>query len=1034
MKQAFAWIAFVWLAITSAAALQAKEPVLDFLEGLRQRQYFDIADQYLESLRTNSNISADIRQIIPYEQGRTLVDASREIRDMPLRLKALDRATEKFQEFLQASPDHALAAGANTQLGNVLFERGRALVEQANKPSKVAEKDQLLKQGRDFYTQAQKVFEDAEKKFVDAVNAYPKFIDPKDSKQIEGREQALSNLISARMLLATVLAEHGKSYPDDDPQYKKLVQASADKFKELFEKYRRRLAGLYAGMWYGQRLYELKDSKRALGIYTELLVQPDEPPEFRVMKSKALRLAMEAWTDDSQKLYDEAIKRGEEWLRTSRGLEDRTPEGQGIRYYTALALSKKHDSLDKQAKAADAAKKMVRDLSNHAMTVAKISGGEYSQLAKDLLSKYRDLGGKGPQNFAEAKDAGKMALDNMQAAVSKIKLAAVTKEQDKIPEYEKEQNEYRAEAIKMFKLALRLKDSETTLDDINVIRYFLTYLNYDAGNIYDAAVLGEFLARKYPKSAGARQGAKIALAAYLTSYNAADPKNRQFEVGKMVGIADYITRAWPTEAESDEAWMLLGDVAIRENNLDQAAKYLSKIPENSPRRGEADLKAGQALWGTYLTTSRLEEDERKNVDLAKLSQQAQETLERGVKRMREAATDVSQVNYTLLASELSLAQIYIGSGQAEKAVALLETPDSGILAMVHAKNPVVEKGNFPEEAYKAALRAYVGAQQMEKAEKAMASLDDYVAKKPGGDQATLTRIYISLGRELEEQVQALKNDPTKKEALDKVLQGFETFLTKLSDRKEGNSFNSLSWVGETFFRLGSGLDTGGAVTEQAKDYYAKAFTAYDNLITLSKKDAKFAPSADAITALEIRLSMCERRQGKYKEALDRLEAILKTNDKLLEAQRQAAYTYQEWATQNPGYFLNAMLGGRPNPKTKKNTIWGWHMLSIMVQTNPNKDIGEGVFHEARYNLALSRYKHALVLSPAEKLEKLKSAQTDITITYRLRPTMGEKYQWKDKYDKLLQDVQKALGEKATGLSGLETVQPAAPATASAKAG
>ena len=166
MKQANAWTGIV-LALICATSLRAKEPVLDFLDGLRQRNYYDIADQYLESLRNNSSIPEDVRQIIPYEQGRTLVDSSREIRDMPLRLKELDRATAKFQEFLKASPNHALAASANTQLGNVLFERGRAIVEQANKPSKVAEKDQLLKQGRDFYAQAQKVFEDAEKKFVD---------------------------------------------------------------------------------------------------------------------------------------------------------------------------------------------------------------------------------------------------------------------------------------------------------------------------------------------------------------------------------------------------------------------------------------------------------------------------------------------------------------------------------------------------------------------------------------------------------------------------------------------------------------------------------------------------------------------------------------------------------------------------------------------------------------------------------------------------------------------------------------------------
>ncbi len=92
MKRIHAWQALAMGLWLSAGALQAKEPVMDFLEGLRQRQYYDMAEEYLESLRTKSSVSEEIRQIIPYEQGRTLVDSSRNIRDMPLRLKELDRA------------------------------------------------------------------------------------------------------------------------------------------------------------------------------------------------------------------------------------------------------------------------------------------------------------------------------------------------------------------------------------------------------------------------------------------------------------------------------------------------------------------------------------------------------------------------------------------------------------------------------------------------------------------------------------------------------------------------------------------------------------------------------------------------------------------------------------------------------------------------------------------------------------------------------------------------------------------------------
>jgi hypothetical protein len=177
--------------------------------------------------------------------------------------------------------------------------------------------------------------------------------------------------------------------------------------------------------------------------------------------------------------------------------------------------------------------------------------------------------------------------------------------------------------------------------------------------------------------------------------------------------------------------------------------------------------------------------------------------------------------------------------------------------------------------------------------------------------------------------------------------------------------------------------------------------------------------------------MCERRLGKHKESLDRLMKLLQQNNKLLEAQRQAAYTYQEWAAKDAGYYLNAMLGGRRNTATNQNIFWGWHTLSVMVQRHPSKDLSEGVFHEARYNLAECRYRHAMAQSPAEKLEKLKLAQQDIAVTYRLRPSLGGPEREK-KYDKLLQDIQKALGQKPTGLSGLDSVKPAGTPTASTK--
>ena len=52
------------------------------------------------------------------------------------------------------------------------------------------------------------------------------------------------------------------------------------------------------------------------------------------------------------------------------------------------------------------------------------------------------------------------------------------------------------------------------IDDLNTIRYCLAYLDWAAEDYYDAAVLGEFLARRYPDGPERQRGAEIALKAY----------------------------------------------------------------------------------------------------------------------------------------------------------------------------------------------------------------------------------------------------------------------------------------------------------------------------------------------------------------------------------------------------------------------------------------------------------------------------------------------------------------------------------------
>jgi len=139
-----------------------------FLDGLRERGYFDVALEYLEQMRNSPLATQEFKETIDYEAGVTLITASRTGRVTSIREKQLGQARDKFRTFIDRHPDSPLVAGANTQLANLLVERGRIKTEQASKPNRSAEeKKSLLSEARELYQEAEKVFKASEQRFVE---------------------------------------------------------------------------------------------------------------------------------------------------------------------------------------------------------------------------------------------------------------------------------------------------------------------------------------------------------------------------------------------------------------------------------------------------------------------------------------------------------------------------------------------------------------------------------------------------------------------------------------------------------------------------------------------------------------------------------------------------------------------------------------------------------------------------------------------------------------------------------------------------
>src|SRR5205823_192282 len=94
------------------------------------------------------------------------------------------------------------------------------------------------------------------------------------------------------------------------------------------------------------------------------------------------------------------------------------------------------------------------------------------------------------------------------------------------------------------------------------------------------------------------------------------------------------------------------------------------------------------------------------------------------------------------------------------------------------------------------VRAHVAAGQVEQAVQTMKDLEAV-----GGQGATLTQLYVTLGKLLEKEMDSLKAKGDR-EGYNKTRQSYEMFLDALVKSQAGQSYNSMEWAGEALLALG----------------------------------------------------------------------------------------------------------------------------------------------------------------------------------------------------------------------------------------
>lgn len=1015
----------LWVCLCAIA--QAAEPVQLFVQGLRDRGYFDIALQYLDHLEQKSSIGQETRDLIPYERAQTLLASARDQNSADSQRQQLDAAEAAFQQFSKATPNHPLAAQANTWRGRILFEKARVEIFEAEDPARSSERQVYQQKARSLLTEARTVFDAAAKQYKAAFDKFPSFIPEEEHARIAERSHAENLYIEVLFDSRKCNYWEARTFDKDSPERTSSLQKATVEFEEMHNQYRSNTGGKLARLWQGKCLEEQEQITEALGVYEDLLTITPDSAVRALLYDQAMRFKLICLNHEKKKDFPTVVALADEWLASAKG-RTRSEIGIGVQWERCRAL----ESIGSDRERPESERLTAL---NQALAAARIlarTSGEFKAPANGmiqrlLLSLNRDA--DDPTDFDAAFGmAGKMS-DDIRTLTQQISTAQGAGKSEEVKAKTAQLKTAAGEMTRLCDMALKLAKPETDpklIDRANVLLAYGYLLN---DQLLEAAAVGDFLLRGLAERSpdSAKNAGFIATAALDRAWSKAPKGQRDFEARQLVAIASRLEKKFPEADQTNDARLSVARIMWDDRKLDEAAAWWNKVPSGSTHYAGAQLGAGQAFWGYYTTQINLPEERRP--DAAKLNEwkdAAIKHLEAGIAERgrttpadRPAPDDLIRGKVTL-AQIRNLAGIYHTVDKTAGAIELLTQEPHSVLSGVTLALGETERPKTPGHpqsramasfAYQQLLKAQIGIKDLDAAREARLELEKVAGSE---DAEALTQVFVEFGRELENELNQLKAAGETDRA-NEVREGFESFLTDLLGRQDGQNFSSLFWIAETFTSLGESTTDD---QSRSTSFFSQAGDAYLKIVEKAKSDSKFA-LPDQLLYTQMRLVNCKRVQGDFTGGEKIIQEMLK-DKKAADSpnmQMAAASLYQAWgASSEPDAwkkYLIAIQGMRAPV-----VVWGWghtaQRLQRVVMSSKSDPKIVAMEFEARYNLGRSQLALAKQQStPAEREKTLSQAKFGVETFARLSKSFPPEEL--DRFTALYQEIQKETGELPTEL-------------------
>lgn len=449
----------------------------------------------------------------------------------------------------------------------------------------------------------------------------------------------------------------------------------------------------------------------------------------------------------------------------------------------------------------------------------------------------------------------------------------------------------------------------------------------------------------------ALEATNLAIAAFVQAHDAAPEDDREAEFKQIIELATLFDSNFPDHEKADSVRLYAGQLHQVRDNPAGAADWYARVSKASPEFARSQLMAGQVLWSGYLAA--LQKDpEGQSPKTMQLKKRAQQFLTAGV----NAGADKADLTRNVVVARLTLAQLHLGEDRHNEAVSVLTEGEPSVTSTIGEGNEGrpsvgIRSVEFAKLAYTNLIRAYLGANRLEEARTAMATLQGIAGTE---DSAALAKLHLDLSAEMTVAYQKLADN--EQEDIE-LLTTIAASLQQVVAHAEGLSFSSLYKAASTASTLADVV----SVPEDAELIYGQAASLYQAIL-----DANLADDGNK-TAIRFRLAEALGKSHQFEQSLKLYHELLTEQPNIFDAQFAAAEVMQALGEKlkDPNQLVRAISG---NPETP--SVWGWAKLSLTYQRvfakNESREDIYDRFLRTRLHIAECRFAYARLLTDSKK--------------------------------------------------------------------